>query len=133
MLGALGGQGQNMMTMSIQELMLQNYNQTLESGEKEILEIFKDVKVGDAMIGYMTGNYQFLDNQQMQIRESLNNQIRAQSLDTLTNKIVDSFLPMFTPTPQYQNLVKEGVAIHQLARNSIVSLVTECIRLIVYN
>jgi hypothetical protein len=108
--------------MTVKDLLTENYNETLEPGEREILDIFKDVKMGDVMIGYMTGNYAFLDNLHGSIREGLNNSIRNLSLDTLTTRIVDSMLPIFDPL-DLKNLVKDGEDVLLVAKNELSSFV----------
>ena len=47
--------------MSIRDLMIQNYANQMEEGEKELMDIFGDVKVGDLMGYMMNGNLRFLD------------------------------------------------------------------------
>ena len=43
----------------------------MEEGEKELMDIFGDVKVGDLMGYMMNGNLRFLDPLQQSIKEKL--------------------------------------------------------------
>jgi hypothetical protein len=78
MLGPLLGQqggGQDLFSMSVRELMVQNYQNSMEEGEMELLEVFGDVRMGDIMGAQLTGNWTFLDNLHASVKVKLAEQI----------------------------------------------------------
>lgn len=61
LLGGGGEGGVSFATMSVRDLMMQNYANQMEEGEKELMDLFGEVKVGDLMGYMMNGNLRFLD------------------------------------------------------------------------
>ena len=78
--------------------MIQNYANQMEEGEKELMDIFGDVKVGDLMGYMMNGNLRFLDPLQQSIKEKLKVKIEeAGGRIELVDKIAHQFLSTFVP------------------------------------
>ncbi|KAM3127991.1 hypothetical protein pb186bvf_019922 [Paramecium bursaria] len=119
LLGGGGEGGVSFATMSIRDLMIQNYANQMEEGEKELMDIFGDVKVGDLMGYMMNGNLRFLDPLQQSIKEKLKVKIEeAGGRIELVDKIAHQFLSTFVP--KNQQILLEGIDANVIASEILV-------------